>query len=102
MSEFLVGFIWEFRGIFSRRAAFAWFVVVFAGLVLRTDWLGVTSIVRTLELSPAFYPHLLHFFHASSWKGEDLCKQASDMEGFRAFEMTQKTYGTKVAHSTVT
>lgn len=72
MSEFLVGFIWEFRGIFSRRAAFAWFVVVFAGLVLRTDWLGVTSIVRTLELSPAFYPHLLHFFHASSWKGEDL------------------------------
>ena len=32
----------------------------------------------------------------------NVCKQASDMEGFRAFEMTQKTYGTKVAHSTVT
>ena len=72
MSEFLVGFLWEFRSVFSRRAAFAWFVVVFAGLVLRTDWLGVTSMVRALELSPALYPHLLHFFHASSWKGEDL------------------------------
>ena len=72
MAEFLVGFLWEFRSVFSRRAAFAWFVVVFAGLVLRTDWLGVTSIVRALELSPVLYPHLLHFFHASSWKGEDL------------------------------
>ena len=72
MSEFLVGYLWEFQGVFSRRAAFVWFVAVFAGFVLRTDWLGVTSMIRALELSPALYPHLLHFFHASSWKGEDL------------------------------
>lgn len=72
MSEFLVGYLWEFQSVFTRRAAFAWFVVVFTGLALRTDWLGVTSIVRALELSPALYPHLLHFFHATSWKGEDL------------------------------
>lgn len=72
MSEFLVGFLWELRGVFSRRTAFTWFVVVFAGFILRTDWLGVTSMVRALELSPVLYPHLLHFFHASSWSGEEL------------------------------
>lgn len=72
MSEFLIGYLWELRGSFSRKASFSWFVVVFAGLALRTDWLGATSLIRALELSPALYPHLLHFFHASSWNGDKL------------------------------
>lgn len=72
MSDFMMGFLWEFKGAFSRQAAFAWFIVVFAGFALRSDWLGATSLIRALDLSPALYPHLLHFFHASSWNGSDL------------------------------
>jgi len=60
------------RGAFSRNASFHWFVIVFAGLTLRSDWLGVTSIVRALDLHPGSYECLLHFFHASSWNGPDL------------------------------
>jgi hypothetical protein len=70
MAEFLVEFLGRFRIVFTRRAAFAWFVVVFIGLAIRTDWLGTASLIRALDLSPALYPHLLHFFHASSWNGE--------------------------------
>jgi hypothetical protein len=72
MEKYLVGFLEMTRGAFSRKATFAWFVVVFAGLTVRTDWLGVTSIIRALDLSPTCYECLLHFFHASSWNGPDL------------------------------
>jgi hypothetical protein len=78
MSQFLVEFLMGARQAFTRRAAFAWFVVVFAGLALRSDWLGATSIVRALDLSPGLYQSLLHFFHASSWSGPlllDWCVQ---------------------------
>lgn len=72
LSRFLVEFLMGARQMFRRQAAFAWFVVVFAGLALRADWLGATSIVRALDLSPVLYHGLLHFFHASSWSGPEL------------------------------
>jgi len=72
MEKFLKEFMKMTRGAFSREAAFCWFVVVFAGLALRADWLGVTSIVRAVDLRPGCYECLLHFFHATSWNGHDL------------------------------
>jgi len=48
----------------SRAATFLWLVVVLAGLCLRPDLAGVTSLVRALGLSEASYYCLLHFFHS--------------------------------------
>lgn len=67
MVSHLAGCLDFLRPAFSRRAAFAWFVVVFAGIVLRADTLGVSSIVRALSLPPACYEPLLHFFHSAAW-----------------------------------
>lgn len=67
MQNFLEQFIRHMRPVFSRRASFAWFVVVFIGMLTRTDALGVSSVVRALSLTPGCYPLLLHFFHSSSW-----------------------------------
>lgn len=52
---------------FSRKAAHHWFVVAFAGFVLRGDNYGVSSIVRALTLQGECYVALLHFFHSSAW-----------------------------------
>src|SRR5271169_700204 len=50
----------------SRTSTFLWLVVVLAGLCLRPDLAGVTSLVRGLGLSDASYYCLLHFFHSSA------------------------------------
>ena len=57
---------------FSRRATFAWFVVVFIGFILRSDTYGVSSIVRALSLAPESYLCLLHFSHSRAWEVEGL------------------------------
>ena len=43
-----------------------WFVVVLAGMSIRRDLLGVTSIVRVLVLNENCYHPLLRFFHSSA------------------------------------
>ena len=64
---------WEYlRPAFSRQATYRWFVIAFAGLVMREDTLGVTSIIRALTLTPASYLCLLHFFHSTAWSVEEL------------------------------
>jgi hypothetical protein len=40
--------------------------------MLRSDHLGVTSIIRDLSLSARFYESLIHFFRSSSWTLEAL------------------------------
>jgi hypothetical protein len=72
MIEYLEDLLRFMRPAFSRKATFAWFVVVLVGLVMRSDTFGVSSIVRALSLAPSCYPCLLHFFHSSAWKGENL------------------------------
>ena len=49
------------------KAAFRWFVILIIGLMLRSDKLGVTSVIRDLALKPDCYLSMLHFFRASSW-----------------------------------
>ena len=48
--------IWQLRPAFSRLRSFLWFATAVAGLTVRTDLLGVTSIVRGLALKPLLRP----------------------------------------------
>jgi hypothetical protein len=72
MIGYVERFLWAMRGVFSRKATWVWFVVVFVGFVVRGDTFGVSSIVRALGLPPASYVCLLHFFHSTAWQAESL------------------------------
>ncbi|MCY9542889.1 transposase [Paenibacillus alvei] len=67
MLKFINEILSAFRACFSRAAAFEWFVVIVVGLMVRSDHLGVTSIVRDLTLDPRHYESMLHFFRSSAW-----------------------------------
>lgn len=58
--------IWLLRGAFSRQRSFLWFAVAVAGLSVRCERLGVTSIVRALALQPRLYDKLLKSFHSQA------------------------------------
>ena len=58
--------IWMLRFGCSRFATFSWFATVVAGLSIRTELLGVTSIVRALGLHEKFYRNLLDNFHSTA------------------------------------
>jgi len=57
--------IWLLRPGCSRLRTFLWFAVCVAGLTVRTDLLGVTSIVRALGLHGRCYHRLLDHFHGT-------------------------------------
>ena len=61
-----------FESCFSRKAAFRWFVIITLGLMLCSDKLGVTSVIRDLALRPDCYVSMIHFFRASSWSLESI------------------------------
>ena len=75
MLNFIENVLCYFESCFSRRAAFNWFVTITIGLMLRSDKLGVTCVIRDLVLNPGCYDSLLHFFRASSWSLEDIRKR---------------------------
>ena len=56
------------RPAFARLRTFMWFVTAVAGLTVRLELLGVTSIVRALNLRPRLYTKLLAHFHSSGIK----------------------------------
>src|SRR6201997_2098637 len=56
------------RPAFSRLRTFMWFATIVAGLTVRVELLGVTSIVRALNLRPGLYTKLLKNFHSSALK----------------------------------
>jgi len=64
--------LWLLRPAFSRLRSFMWFATAVAGLTVRTELLGVTSIVRALKLRPRFYNKLLDGFHSSAVKLDQL------------------------------
>ena len=57
---------------FAKEATHHWFIVVFIAFIVRTDTLGVTSIVRALALMPSTYELILHFFHSKAWTVKSL------------------------------
>lgn len=74
MINFIDDILNVFKPCFSRTAAFRWFVVIVTAFLLRSDKLGVTSVIRDLALRPDTYESLLHFFRASSWSLDSLCR----------------------------
>jgi len=60
-------FLLFMRMAFSREATYHWFIVVFIAFIMRTDTLGVTSIIRALALMPSTYELILNFFHSGAW-----------------------------------
>src|SRR5277367_5356771 len=60
--------IWLLRPAFSRLRAFLWFATAVAGFTVRTELLGVTSLVRALKLEARFYNKLVDHFHSPAVK----------------------------------
>lgn len=72
MLKYMNELILPFRSCFSRKATFEWFVVIVVGFMLRSDHLGVTSVIRDLALNSRCYETLIHFFRSSAWSLESL------------------------------
>jgi len=68
MIEYTDKILYNFKSCFSRHSAYQWFVIIIIGLMIRSDKLGTTSIIRDLALNPKLYETMNHFFRASSWK----------------------------------
>lgn len=75
MLNFIENVLFCFESCFSRKAAFRWFVLITIGLMLRSDKLGVTSVIRDLALRPDCYDSMIHFFRASSWSLDEIRKR---------------------------
>lgn len=73
MWKFVDKILSSFRNCFSRKAAFDWFYTVVIGFMIRSDKLGVTSVIRDLNLKETCYEKIIHLFHASSWDLNQLC-----------------------------
>ena len=54
----------QLRPAFTRARTFIWFTVVLAAMCVRSDRLGVTSLIRALGLQKHCYDRLLDFFHS--------------------------------------
>ena len=56
----------ELRPACARTRTFLWMSLCLAGITVRKDLLGVTSIMRAVGLEPACYDRLLDFFHSAA------------------------------------
>ena len=84
MEEILSGF----KPVFSRVSAYAWHVVIVIGLMIRSDRLGLTSVIRDLALRPETYERTLHFFRSEAWDLERVRSRWAEIVGekFPLFE----------------
>ena len=55
MCEFIEEVLARFHSVIRGDKAFACFIILVCGIMLRTDYLGITSIVRALALRPEVY-----------------------------------------------
>ncbi len=65
----------QLRPACSRTRTFLWMVTVLAGMTVRSDYLGVTSIVRALGLRPIYYDRILDFFHSAALDLDELTRR---------------------------
>ena len=72
MWSFIEESLVSFRKYFSRTAAFSWFCILVIGIIIRSDHLGVTSVIRDLNLAYSCYENLIHFFRSSAFSLDDL------------------------------
>ncbi|GFP26139.1 hypothetical protein HKBW3S25_01627, partial [Candidatus Hakubella thermalkaliphila] len=57
-----LGVVWQLRPASSRLRNFLWFLTCLAGMTVRGDLLGATSIIRSLGLKEVCYDRILDFF----------------------------------------
>ena len=60
------------RPAFSRLRSFLWFATAVAGFTVRTELLGVSSIVRALKLRRKCYENLIRNLHSSAVRLDEL------------------------------
>ena len=58
------GIVKGLRPAFSRMRSFLWFAACLAGITVRPDLMGVSSIIRALGLKGFYYDRILDFFHS--------------------------------------
>ena len=58
----------------ARTRTFLWMAACLAGMTVRADLMGVTSLVRVLGLTPACYDRILDFFHSPALDVEKLTR----------------------------
>jgi hypothetical protein len=73
--SFIENVLNEFRPVFKRLATFKWFVICVIAMMLRSDHLGVTSVIRDLSLAPECYEVLIHFFRSNAYNLDALREQ---------------------------
>lgn len=72
MIKFIDSILSKFKGCFSRTATYRWFVIVVAGFLMRTEFLGVTSFMRCFSLAPKAYDSLIKFFRSDAYSSNAL------------------------------
>lgn len=87
--DFIQSCLKPFRRIYTDNRTFFWFVIAVMGLLLRTDTLGVTSIVRAFMLPACTYNCLCNFFHA--------CGDATQTDRLRRISEPQRTWAEVIA-----
>lgn len=69
----------QLRGACARKRTFLWMVICLAGLTVRTDLAGVTSLVRALGLLPVCYDRILDFLHSQALNLDTLVRLWCDL-----------------------
>ena len=67
MLDIIESILLSFRNCFRREKSFKWFTVIISALMLRSDKLGITSVIRDLDLRHTCYECLDHFFHSTAF-----------------------------------
>ncbi len=77
------------RGACARKRTFLWMVLFLAGITVRADLAGVTSIVRALGLLPTCYDRILDLLHSPALHLETLtrlwCGLVFEQSGIQRF-----------------
>lgn len=58
----------RFQCCFKRKETFSWFIVIVVGMLVRSNFRGVSSIVGCLNLNPWHYESMIYFFRSSAFK----------------------------------
>lgn len=60
------GLVNQLSTAFSRKRTFFWMVTILIGFSIQSDYFGVTSLARGVDLLPGYYTSMLHFFSSNA------------------------------------
>ena len=75
MLEAIDDILKKFGSCFKRTETFSWFVIIVFGIIVRSDFKGITSILGALIIKPASYHNALHFFRSTAFNLVNLKNQ---------------------------